>query len=127
MGTTVMAEKALYCPRVVVKFNPKAYANSTNVVEWLEEQVIPVLEGRPTLIVLDMFGSHKTDEVLDTMRAHDITLGVVPGGCTSMVQPLDVSINRPFKDILKVSITKVNYQNQKEGVLIDPIANFISV
>jgi len=57
-------------------------------------------------MALDMFGSHKTEEVLDTMRAHDITLGIIPGGCTSLVQPLDVSINRPFKDILKVSINQ---------------------
>jgi len=126
VGTTVMAEKALYDPRVVVKFNPKAYANSANVVEWLDEQVIPVLGGRPTLMALDMFGSHKTDKVLDTMRAHDITLSVIPEGCTSMVQPLDVSINRPFKDILKVSIIKVNYHNQRGEVLIDPITNLVS-
>ena len=97
VGTTVMAEKALYDPQVVVKFNPKAYANSTNVVEWLEEQVIPVIGRQATRMALDMFGSHKTDEVLDTMGVHDITLSVIPGGCTSMVQPLDVSINRPLK------------------------------
>ena len=115
VGPTVVAERALYDPRVVVKFNPKAYANSTNIVEWLEEQVIPVLGGRPTLMALDMFGGHKTDEVLDTMRAQDITLSVIPGGCTSMVQPLDISINRPFKDILKVSITKVKKKSTERG------------
>jgi len=103
IGPTIVAEKARYDPQVVVKFNPKAYANSANIVEWLDEQVIPVLGGQPTLIALDMFGVHKTDEALDTMRAHDITLSVIPGGCTSMVQPLDISINRPYKDILKVS------------------------
>jgi len=103
IGPTIVAEKVRYDPWVVVKFNPKAYANSANIVEWLDQQVIAVLSGRPTLMALDMFGGHKTDEVLDTMRAHDITLSVIPGGCTSMVQPLDISINRPYKDILKVS------------------------
>jgi len=111
VGTTVMAEKALYDPQVVVKFNPKVYANSPNVVECLDEQVIPVLGGRPTLMALDMFRSHKTDEGLDIMQAHDITLSVIPGGCTSMVGPLDVSINRLFKYILKVGIIEVNYHN----------------
>jgi len=77
-------------------------------------------------MALDMFGSHNTDEVVDTMRVHDIILSVILGGCTSMVQPLDISINWSFKDILKVGIIKVNYQNQRGEVLIDPIANLIS-
>jgi len=111
IGASIQAEKEHYDKRVVVKFNPKAYANSTSIVEWLDDQVIPVLDGRPILMALDMFGSHKTEEVLDTRRAHDITLSVIPGGCTGLVQPLDVSIYRPFKDILKVSID----QNSKQG------------
>ncbi|RPB05506.1 hypothetical protein L873DRAFT_1797893 [Choiromyces venosus 120613-1] len=55
------------------------------------------------LLVLDLFGAHKTEEVLDTFSANDIVVSMIPGGCTSLVQPLDVSINRPFKDILRVS------------------------
>ena len=84
------------------------------MVELLDEQVIPVLGGQPTLIALDMFGGHKTGEVLDTMHEHDITLSVIPGGCTGLMQPLDVSINQLFKDILKVSITKAQ-PKKREG------------
>lgn len=102
LGVALQKERSLYDPRVIVKFNPTAYANSENMIEWLEEQVIPVLEGQPTLLALDLFGGHKTDEVLDTLKAHDITISVIPAGCTGIVQPLDISINRPFKDILKV-------------------------
>ena len=63
VGPTVLAEKARYDPQVVAKFNPKAYVNSANIVEWLNKQVIPVLGGRPTFMALAMFGGHKTDEV----------------------------------------------------------------
>lgn len=103
VGSSIQAEREDYDPRVIVKFNPTAYANSDNIIEWLDEQVIPVLENKPTLMVLDLFGGHKREDVLDTLRAHDITLSLIPGGCTSLVQPLDVSVNRPFKDILKVN------------------------
>ncbi|RPA94157.1 hypothetical protein L873DRAFT_1793165 [Choiromyces venosus 120613-1] len=40
------------------------------------------------------------EEVLDTFSVNNITVSLIPGGCTSLIQPLDVSINRPFKDIL---------------------------
>ena len=102
LGPSVIKEKKEYDPRVVVKFNPKAYANEENFLEWIDEQLVPILENQPTLLVLDLFGAHKTQEVLDTFLANDITVSLIPGGCTSLVQPLDVSINRPFKDILKV-------------------------
>lgn len=103
VGAGVIEEMKEYDSRVVVKFNPTTYANSENIIQWLDEQVIPVLDEQPTLMVLDLFGGHKTDDVLDTLLAHDITLSLIPGGCTGLIQPLDVSINRPFKDILKVS------------------------
>ncbi|RPB01809.1 hypothetical protein L873DRAFT_1566635, partial [Choiromyces venosus 120613-1] len=107
VGATILTERETYDPRVVVKFNPKAYANSSNMVEWLDEQLVPILEGRPTLLVLDLFGAHKTEEVLDTFSANDIVVSMIPGGCTSLVQPLDVSINQPFKDILRVEEERI--------------------
>ena len=69
----------------------------------LLSQICDTFEDRPTLLVLDLFGAHKTEEVLNTFSANDIVVSMIPGGCTSLVQPLDVSINRPFKDILRVS------------------------
>jgi hypothetical protein len=102
VGTRILAEMKGYDPRVVVKFNPKAYTNAENMVEWLHEQVIPVLDNQPTLLVVDVFGSYKTDTMLDTSTANDITLRTILGGCTGLVQPLDVSLDRSFKDILKV-------------------------
>jgi len=93
----------IYDNRVVIKFNQTAYANSTNMLEWLDEKLVPAPEGQPTLLAIDLFSGQKREEVLDTFCAHDITPSIIPGGCTGLVQPLDISINRPFKDILKVS------------------------
>ena len=104
-GPTIVSERRQYDNRVIVnlKFNPTAYANSSNVLEWLEEQLIPVLNGQPTLLAIDLFSGHRIEEVVDTFRAHDITPSIIPRGCTGLVQPLDVSINRPFKNLLRVS------------------------
>lgn len=96
-------EEAQYDPRVVTKFNPKGYANNAIILFWLETMLLPAL-GDPhnaTLLVMDLLKSHKTDDVKGWLRKHNITPSLVPAGCTGLVQPLDVSVNRPFKDLLK--------------------------
>ena len=44
---------------------------------------------------------HTKKEVLNTLRSHQITSSLVPVGCTGLVQPLDVALNKPLKDILR--------------------------
>ncbi|RPA99257.1 hypothetical protein L873DRAFT_1684408, partial [Choiromyces venosus 120613-1] len=102
IGGGVVKEKKNYDLRVIVKFNAKAYANVENFLQYIEEQLVPVLQNQPTLLTLNLFAAHKTEQVLDTFLANDITVSLISGGCTSLVQPLDVSIIRPFKDLLKV-------------------------
>lgn len=48
----------------------------------------------PTLLIMDSATCHKTAAV---SRHKNITPILVPAGCTPLVQPLDVSINKPFK------------------------------
>ncbi|CAI7766289.1 unnamed protein product [Closterium sp. NIES-54] len=39
--------------------------------------------------------------VTDTMKMFKITQAIIPGGCTPLVQPLDVSVNRSFKAVVR--------------------------
>lgn len=81
------------------------------MLEWLDQQLIPILDGQPTLLVIDLFQGHRTAEVLNIFKANDVAVSLIPGSCTGHVQPLDISINRPFKDILKVSISSIRIKN----------------
>ena len=49
------------------------------------------------LLVLDEYRVHKTEEVREYAEDKKTDLVYVLGGCTSLAQPLDVSINKPFK------------------------------
>ena len=92
----------MFDSRVVVKFNPKGYTNTEIMLFWLEEMLQPVLgTGNATLPVMDFFKSHNSGSIQDWLHIHGITPSLVPGGCTGLVQLLDVSVDRPFKDILK--------------------------
>ena len=53
---------------------------------------------RKALLVMDSFSAHCTEEILNLSR-NSTDIAVIPGGCTSKLQPLDVSLNRPFKSI----------------------------
>ena len=49
-------------------------------------------------LVYDAFEAHVTDRVKALLNWEKTDLAVIPGGLTSILQPLDVSLNKPFKD-----------------------------
>ena len=51
------------------------------------------------MLVWDIFRAHKTEDVKKAAKKLK-TLAVIPGGLTSVLQPLDVCLNKPFKDRL---------------------------
>lgn len=56
---------------------------------------------KPTLLVYDQFQAHlteKTKRIASDLQTH---LAVIPSGFTGQLQPLDVSINKPFKAAMR--------------------------
>lgn len=94
-------EQNTYHPGVIVELNETAYMNDTLFIKYLHHYLIPALNGRLTLFALDLCRSHKTPAVLNQLRKHNIMSSLIPGGCTSLVQPLDVAINKPLKGIIR--------------------------
>jgi hypothetical protein len=59
------------------------------------------LSKEPAMMVYDSFRGHLEESVKDKFKQHDFHLAVIPAGLTSICQPLDVSINKPFKDNMR--------------------------
>ncbi|EEC14034.1 hypothetical protein IscW_ISCW021825 [Ixodes scapularis] len=53
--------------------------------------------GTESMLVLDAFCGYLTPELKTELGSINWGLVVVPGGMTSVLQPLDVSVNKPFK------------------------------
>jgi len=67
-----------------------------NYIDYLVEEVDePEL---PKMMVYDSFRGHLVESVKKKFRENGFDLAVIPGGLTSICQPLDVAINKPFKD-----------------------------
>lgn len=82
---------------VLVFENPKtAMANSEIMAKWVD-LVVPT----NTLLILDSFKGHLTDQIKDTCDSLGITRAVIPGGFTGILQPLDLTVNKSFKAKLK--------------------------
>ena len=53
------------------------------------------------LLTFDSFSAHKTDDVHSKLVENKSDILIIPPGCTSKCQPMDVCINKAFKAILR--------------------------
>ena len=67
---------------------------------WLKPYSFKPNEG--TILYYDKTSSHLTEEVINLFAKYNCFYRLIPPGLTSYCQPLDISINKPFKDLLKL-------------------------
>ena len=79
--------------------NEKGWVNESEMLWWIERVWTsrnPFGNSR-SLLVLDSFRGHTVDNVKNRLIEKNTNIAIIPGGCTSKLQPLDVSINKSFK------------------------------
>jgi len=97
-------ELKLKCPKGwIVAVQQKAWMDEVLMAKWVKEIYRQYTNRKPSLCVLDSFRAHITEKVKKDFKRVGAQLAVIPGGCTSKLQPLDVSVNKPFKAYLRVS------------------------
>lgn len=78
---------------------PKEVVVRCQAKGWMDKQLVQ--DWRKSMLVWDSFRAHLSKPVRSTLRSINTECVVIPGGMTSMLQPLDVSINKPFKDRMR--------------------------
>ena len=93
----------LHFPKgIIVRVHEKGWMDESLMKEWLR-----LVWGRRqntrqrSLLVLDSFRCHRTESVKNILKDDNTDLAIIPGGMTSMLQPLDVGINKPMKSALR--------------------------
>jgi len=90
--------------KVYVVCQQNGWADSDTFVRWLKSIWFvdyPFRKVEGSILYLDRVSSHLTDDVLSLFKKNNSFYRLIPPGLTGYCQPLDLSINKPFKDAIK--------------------------
>ena len=128
-GTTEKTIQKLRIPEgFVIKTQEKAWKDERLMHVWVEniwskhtKAMSEKLDFRNSLLKFNAFSAHKTDEIQGKLIEKKTDILMIPPGCTSKCQPMDVCINKPFKAILrKCWVEYVSEMINKEHVQLPP-------
>ena len=102
-----VAEKRAWDKRVKVMFQINAWCDEPIMKSWITEMWGSVFLNPPTpfssgkILYADVHPAQQTDGVKIMLQRVKTSIVNVPKGTTSRVQPLDVAINKPFKNFVR--------------------------
>ena len=75
------------------------------MIAWVDEILKPYVADAPEdiipLLILDSYRCHMMGSVVQRIQELGVEVRHIPGGCTSLCQPVDVGFNKPFKDRMR--------------------------
>jgi hypothetical protein len=78
--------------------NKTGWMSESLMIDWLKKvffaQPIPV--GTRRILIVDSYSVHVRANIKKFVEDRNVKYILIPGGITYLVQPLDVSINKPF-------------------------------
>jgi hypothetical protein len=107
--------KETFCDGVIVRAHKNAWMTAELMQDWLGsvwERRPGGLLNRNSMLVMDAFRGHLTEEIKTRLKNKNCDLVVIPGGMTSQLQPLDVGVNKPFKDRIRTQYNQWLSENE---------------
>jgi hypothetical protein len=81
-----------------------AWMDEMVMLAWVDEILRPYVKTAPDdvipLLILDSYQCHMMALVVEKVHELGVEVKHIPGGCTSLCQPIDIGFNKPFKDRL---------------------------
>ena len=74
--------------------------NDALTLQWVKK-IYGSFSFNKRMLVWNSFKCHISEEVKSIVEKQNSIMVVIPGGCTKFLQHLDVSINKPFKEIFR--------------------------
>jgi hypothetical protein len=87
------------------KCQEAAWMDKEVMITWVKEVLAPYVATAPDhvvpILILDMYQCHMMSSVVQMIQELGVEVQHIPGGCTSLCQPVDVGFNKPFKDRMR--------------------------
>ena len=89
--------------------SPKHWSTENTMLEYITEIIVPYIESQRStfgedqsaVVTMDNFKGQVTSGVNDLLESHNIHVCLLPPNTTDLLQPMDISVNKPAKDFLK--------------------------
>ena len=119
----VMQELQAAAPENVrVTATPNGWARFQSLLEWLQAVVVPLVAGAHFLLVLDRYPAHRHAAFREEIGRQNGVETFIPGRCTSLLQPLDLTVMRSFKSHLRAVWKAWKIGHTDEAGNCDPIS-----
>lgn len=93
-----------------ITHSPNHWSNETTMIEYIENIVIPYVENiremlytpsTPGLIIMDNFKGQITKKIDLLLEENHLHTCLLPANTTDILQPMDLSVNKPAKSFIK--------------------------
>lgn len=105
---SVVREVKTYCKGALYTVQENAWCDEAVMLFWVENVLRPYVKNAPEGIVpyllLDKYTCHYQGSVARAIEELGVEWDILPGGCTGLIQPVDVGINRPWKNRLRYKV-----------------------
>ena len=110
-----------------VTHSPKHWSNEETMIQYIEHIILPYLdsvrqtESAPALVIMDNFKGQITAKINCILEENNVHVCLLPPNTTDLLQPMDISVNKPAKEFLRKEFQqwyseKVQERIEEEGV-----------
>jgi hypothetical protein len=104
-GRIVQREFPTYINDMIYSCQPNAWMDEEVMLLWVDTVLSPHIATAPDgvipILFLDSYRCHMMASVVTRIQELGVEVEHIPGGCTSLCQPVDIGINKPFKNRIR--------------------------
>lgn len=91
-----------------ITHSSRHWSTEETMVQHIEEIILSYVKGQreviddatAALVIIDNFKDQITDSVNSLLEANNIYVALLPANATDLLQPMDVAVHKPAKDVL---------------------------